>query len=253
MRAFLYFRIQNIFMNNYKILIIYFFAFVFYGLSASAQMLSYTDPGMAYNKLMLTKDGVTYRQISNWKVVGSPYLFADLIHGSVYTKTGQDNNAYFRIDNYEKQLEVKTANQNKFLMQPIAQVDSFSLIASDSTLFKQDLFFINSSLVDSAMKPVFLQKVTSGKNYSLYKLYTTGLVISISNYAQSDLREFDLNVDYYYTSSTASGLKKLKLNKAAFVKEFKNDPLVSETISKGNLSKNPEPLLTLIFTQLNLK
>ena len=50
------------------------------------------------------------------------------------------------------------------------------------------------------------------------------MIIPSDNYAQTDLREFNLVVEYYYTDTQAPGvLKSVKPNKRTLAKTFKEN------------------------------
>jgi hypothetical protein len=218
--------------------------------SGYSQQLAYTDAGMAWNKLMLDKQGGTYQQIGNFKVQGSAYLFGEQLKGDVYGHNMKGNDVAFKVDNYRQNLEITTATSGQFMIKPVAEIDSFVLKADANTFFTQDLHFVSSRTIDSNQKPAFLQVVYRAPGYSLYKAYTTSLGVVSTNYIQSDLRQFDLNADYYYTSPNSPGLKKLKATKAGVRKEF-NNVHAREVLDESNFATNPEKVMIEVFQKLN--
>jgi hypothetical protein len=98
---------------------------------------------------------------------------------------------------------------------------------------------------------IFLQVMAKGPRFTLYKAYKSTLEIVSSNYVQADLRQFDLNYDYYYTDTQNPGLKKLKKNKDAIRKEFKNVKDLSTFAELENFAQIPDEVLKSVFNVLN--
>src|SRR4051794_28622105 len=79
--------------------------------SAFAQALSYTDPATAYARILMEKSGEgSYRQISNYKVTGSPYLFEEKLSGNIYTPTEKALNVQLSYDTYYQVVEIYQGN-----------------------------------------------------------------------------------------------------------------------------------------------
>ena len=217
-----------------------------------AQASSYSDPAQAYLRILIEKEGEgSYQKIGNFRVRGSSLLYGGNQNGDAYFKNGSAKNVNLSYDTYKQTLSVGTpdAKGNTMLMQ-LNSLDSFVLKADDDTEFKTDLHFVNTGLFDSSKK-VFLQIVATGSRFTLYKAYKSDLGIVSTNYIQSELRQFDLNYEYYYSDKQEPGLKRLKTSPNAVKKEFKNIKDVSEYVDVNGFNANPEKSLVRLFKALN--
>ena len=221
-----------------------------YGFS---QQASYVDPAAAYLRLLLEKgQEATVQQIGAFKVRGTSYLFGEKLSGNAYQGAEMALNVPVSYNTYNQQVEIYQDNQVKPIVLTPAELDSFKLLSSDKTSFTEDLFFVSSKKVDSNAKKFFLQEISAGKRFSLYKAYKSELAFASDNYIQADLREFTLVYDYYYNDVTKPGLKKLKVNATNMKKEFKDVADISIFANSDEFVINPEKALKKIFAQLNL-
>jgi len=219
----------------------------------SAQALSYVDPAIAYQRILLEKSGEgSYKQIGNFKVIGTPYLYGNTFKGNVYTPTEKAENADISYNTYNQQVEVVQAGSNKPLLMSLQDVDSFKLIIKDKSGAPEVLSFINAQQVDKSKK-LFMQEVYNGKRFSLLKAYSSTMGYVSTNYVQSELRQFDLIVDYYYFDVQKPGIKKLKISAKNLKSEFSNITDISAITSSDDFDKNTEFALKEIFALLNSK
>jgi hypothetical protein len=72
-----------------------------------------------------------------------------------------------------------------------------------------------------------------------------------TNILQSDLKQFEIQVEYYYTDSTNKSIKKLKVNPRSIAKEFASIKDVSSIIDADLLTSEREQELVKIFSELN--
>jgi hypothetical protein len=218
-----------------------------------AQQLSYSDPATAYMRLLLEKSGEgSYQQIGNFKVVGTSYLYGPKLAGDIYTPKEKATNIQLSYNTYNQQIEAYQNNSERPIIMKLAEVDSFRLIAARNADFKEDLLFVNATKLDPSKK-FFGQVVASGKRFNLYKAYKSELGYVSTNYVQSELRQFDLNFDYYYSDSAKAGLKKLKVTPGGLKKEFNEIADITTFANDEELGTNPEYALRKIFTVLNNK
>jgi hypothetical protein len=129
-------------------------------------------------------------------------------------------------------------------------LDSFIIKKNPEAMLDNDIKFVYGSILGSNDKAYF-QVVSKGGKASLYKKYTSELGMVTTNYIQSELRQFNINVDYYYTDSTGKGLKKLKMNAKSIAKEFASIKDVSSVIDADLLTSEREQELVKIFGELN--
>lgn len=216
-----------------------------------SQAISYSDPAQAYNRMLIEKNTGAYEQISNYKVIGTSYLYGEKQIGSVYAKDGSASKVYLGYDTYRQQLRLyDDSNPKLMIIKDAVSTDSFAIDPIPALGVNSRLMFINGRYALSDEKS-FLQVVQRGGRFSLYKKYTCNLAYVSTNYIQSDLREFNLNYDYYYTDSATRESRKLKLNFNFLKKEFKSVKDISSFVTQDDITNNPETALILIFGELN--
>lgn len=210
---------------------------------AQQSVATYFDPAQAFNKVLLEKNSHTYYQVSNYKVIGTPFLYGENLKGSFYLRgkaASQQGNISFNT--YDQTLQYNSVSS----VFPPGSIDSFSITPQDNIT---SLSFVYGQLLGAADK-AYYQVVYSGDKYSLYKKYYATLGVVSTNYIQSELRQFDLEYEYYYTDSTHKGLKKLKPRQSNVLKEFKAVKDLS-TVLDENFAYNPEAQLIRAFAYLN--
>ena len=228
-----------------------FFGLVLISQIASSQALSYLDPASAFLKIFLEKGSEgTYQQIGNFKVIGTSYLFGEQLKGGIFTKTEKSENVKLGYNTYNQSVDVNF-NGVQSITKKAAEVDSFFIYANNSEFIKNDLLFYSSALVSPKAKDGFYQVISTGSKYNLYKGYTAALDIVSTNYIQSDLRQFTLEYNFYYTDNITKDFKKLKLSKKKIVDDLKKIMDVSIFLDEEELDKNPENALKKVFNALN--
>jgi len=225
--------------------------FLLISIVAISQQASYFDAAQSYNRLLIEKNNGTYTRVSNYKVIGSPYLFGEKHLGSIYAPTENANNILLSYNTFNQELEFYTdENSVKSLIKGPGLVDSFKFKWSIGLGIAQELLFIYGPLMGANDK-TYYQLLSKGTGYNLYKKYTGELGIVSANYVQAELRQFDLNHDYYYTITATSAIKKLKISQNALIKEFKSIKNLSGEFDQESLKADPESTLIAIFEALN--
>jgi len=218
---------------------------------ASSQALSYLDPASAFLRIYLEKGSEgTYQQIGNFKVIGTSYLFGEKLKGGIYTKTEKSEHVEMGYNTYNQSVDVNL-NGVQSITKKAAEVDSFVIYANNSEFIKNDLLFYSSALVSPKAKDGFYQVISAGSKYNLYKGYTAALDIVSTNYIQSDLRQFTLEYNFYYTDNSTKDFKKIKLSKKKIVDEMKSKMDVSIFLDEEEFDKNPGIALKKVFNALN--
>jgi len=200
----------------------------------------WTDPALNHNKLLQQQAGDgQYKLIGPYKVVGSSYLFGEHHLGDMVATEAKALNIYLSYNTYNQELEFySTANpDNPFVKEP----GTFPFFSPKTP--NGPLLGLNDKL--------YLQEVCKGYRFSLYKRYTSDLGYSSANLAQSELRQFDLICDYYYTDSESKIPKKIKPNAAGVIKEFKSTMDLSAAINADEFTANPEASFCKAFGLLN--
>ena len=210
------------------------------------------DNALNYNRLIIekTSEGM-YKLIGAYKVIGTSYLFGEKNKGNLFSTEAKAFNVFLSYNTYNQEVEFySTANPDKPLIKETGTVDSFFINSNESLGISSALKFVYGSHLWSSEKAYF-KEIYAGKRVSLYKRYKSDLGYVSSNYVQSELRQFDLLYDFFYTDSETKTIKKLKLNSSSINKEFKSIKDVSSTIDNDELSANPEEALKKVFAYLN--
>jgi hypothetical protein len=207
------------------------------------------DAAVGYSAWALANNENSFKRVGGYKVKGTPYLFGGAYKGDVYAKKQVGTQVTIGYDTYQQQLEVYLGSKDP-IVKGFTEVDSFVLRRDSSTLFKEDMFFVNANLLDSTKK-FFAMRVYEGTRFSLYKAYYSVLGVVSENYVQTELRQFDLNYDFYYRDNQKPGLVKIKLSPKFLRNEFKEWLNVSSILDLESLNRNPQTELLKIFTSLN--
>lgn len=232
---------------NISILLVFIFS------RGIAQQASYFDPAQAYNRLLIEKGSGTYRQVNNFRVTGTSFLFGEKNTGSIYASNETGNNILLTYDTYTQNVDFYPSSGNgPALTKEIGTLDSFVINKKPEVMLENDIKFIYGNILGSDDKAYF-QVVSKGNKASLYKKYSAELGMVTTNYIQSELRQFNILVNYFYSDSTGMGLKKLKINARSLIKEFASIKNISSFVDADLLNSEREQQLILIFGELNKK
>lgn len=212
----------------------------------------WTDPALNHNKLLQQQagDGV-FKLIGPYKVIGSSYLFGEHHKADLFAPEAKAFNIYVSYNTYNQELEFySSSNPNSPLVKEPGTVDSFMIHANKEAGFEHPLKFIYGAALGTKEK-YFFQEICKGEFFSLYKRYKSDLGYSSSNYVQSELRQFDLQYEYYYQEKGSKSLKKIKPNSVSVVKEFKSVKDLSPDITAKDFEGNPETGFCKAFGLLN--
>jgi hypothetical protein len=260
-------------MNSKTLLILFVFASVLLPFLGRAQQLQYptavsansntmvasspdsrgwTDPALNHNRLLQQKNGDgVYKMVGSYKVIGNCFLFGEHLTADIISSTEKGYNIFINYNTYNQEVEFySTNNPDKPLVKSPGELDSFIMHKNSDVGIEKDLKFIYGSLLNTKDK-AYYEELYQGTRYSLYKKYRSELNFVSTNYVQSDLRQFDLEYDYYYYDNQTKELKKLKKNAASIIKEFKSFKDVSSVMTNEAFSANPEDALRKAFDILN--
>jgi hypothetical protein len=219
--------------------------------SRSPDTRAWTDPALNHNRLIQQRTEGNYVLVGPYKVTGSPFLFGEHHKADMYATEAKAYNIFVSYNTYNQQVEFySTANPDKPLVKEPGEVDSFILHADPGNDINSELKFIYGPHLGSKDK-CYLQEICKGNRYTLYKRYKSDLGYSSSNIGQSDLRQFDLLVEYYYYDIANKSLKKIKPNQSSVIKEFKDVKDLSNDITVDEFSVNPEAAFCRAFSILN--
>jgi hypothetical protein len=226
------------------------------GFSVQAQpgAPGYVDNALNYNRLIREKTGEgIYKLIGPYKVIGTSYLFGEKVKGNLFTQEAKAYNISLSYNTYNQEVEFySTSNPDQPLIKEPGTADSFSLSIESDLGSKEELKFIYGAVLGSSDKAYYKQ-IYAGKRFGIYKRYRSELGYVSSNYVQSELRQFDLLYDYYYTDNEKKekGTKKLKANVSNIIKEFKDIKDVSTVLTNDSFNANQETALRKAFEYLN--
>jgi len=245
-------------MNLFSRLIPTILAIVFFTNFTSAQVpgptvRGWTDPALDHNRLIQNKnsgDGV-YKLIGPYKVIGTQFLYGDTVKADLFSTEAKAYNIHISYNTYNQQVEFySSANPDKPLVKEPGEVDSFTIQKSIDKNILIDLKFIYGAHLDTKEKSYF-QEMYKGSQFSLYKRYKSELNYVSSNYIQSELRQFDLEFEYFYYDNVKKILKKIKPNASTVIKEFKDVTDLSGSVKNEEFDVNKEEAMKKAFEILN--
>ncbi|MEO7922511.1 MAG: hypothetical protein ABIR30_02450 [Chitinophagaceae bacterium] len=209
----------------------------------------WTDPALNHNRL-LVQDGV-YQQVGTYKVKGSQYLFGQKHKGDVFSPVEKAWNIFISYNTYNQELEFySTSNPDKPLVKEPGTLDSFIIHADIPAGIPANLKFVYGSVL-GAKEKFYYQEIFAASRFSVYKRYKSDLGYISSNYAEADLRQFDLEYEYYYTDAKTKGVKKIKANAAAVIKQFEDIKDLSVAMNNEAFTANQEDAMRRAFEYLN--
>jgi len=223
----------------------------FYITDSFSQQASYFDPAQMYNRLVIEKGNGTYQQIKNFRVTGTSFLYGEKNKGSMYASNESGNNILLTYDTYSQNVDFyPSSGTGPALTKEPGTLDSFVINKKPEAMLENDIKFVYGSIVGSKDKAYF-QVVSKGKKVSLYKKYNAELGMVTTNYIQSELRQFNILVEYFYADSTGKIVKKLKISPKTLVKEFVLIKDLSAIINDDDLTANRENELIRLFEEMN--
>lgn len=220
--------------------------------SAAPDSRGWTDPALNHNRLLIqhTSEGM-YKLIGPYKVVGSSFLYGEHHSADMFAPEVKAYNIFVSYNTYNQEVEFySNGNPDKALVKEPGTLDSFIIHQNIDLGIINPLKFVYGSVLGVKDKYYF-QEVCMGKRFSLYKRYKSQLGYVSSNYVQSELRQFDLEYEYYYTDTEGKGIKKIKPNAAGVIKEFKDIKDLSAVVSVDDFTANPENAFRKAFEYLN--
>jgi len=211
----------------------------------------WTDPALNHNKLIQQQNGGdgTYKLIGTYKVIGTQFLFGEHHKGDMFAKEAKAYNIYLSYNTYNQEF-YSTSNPDKSLVREPGTLDSFTIQENINLGIVKPLRFIYGSHLGDKEK-YYYQEIYKGEKYSLYKRYKSGLDYVSNNLAQPELRQFDLQYEYYYFNISTNSLKKIKPNATAVIREFRQVKDLSAEINQDMFAINPEDAFRKAFESLN--
>ena len=228
------------------------FTFILLMANVSFSQSGYMDNALNYSRLIITKtpEGY-YKLVGPFKVIGTSYLYGEKNKGDLFSSDAKAWNLHLSYNTYNQEVEFYSVNNpDKPLVKEVGTVDSFILHENAEIGITKPLKFVFGSLIGSKEKYYF-QEVCTGSRFKLYKRYRSELTYVTTNYIQSELRQFDLEYEYFYTDTASNLVKKIKPNSVSVIKEFKNTRDVSSVATLDAFVANPEDAFCKVFDLLN--
>jgi hypothetical protein len=220
--------------------------------SRAPDAMGWSDPALNHNRLLQqqSSDGA-YKLIGPYKVIGSSFLFGEHHKADMFAVEAKAYNIFVSYNTYNQEVEFySTSNPDKSLVKEPGTVDSFVIHANvGAGIFSELRFYYGSAL--GVKDKYYFQEIYKGTKYSIYKRYKSDLTYATGNYATPELRQFDLEVEYYYSDGSDKGLKKIKPNATAVIKEFKSVKDLSVVTDSNAFTLNPEDAFKKVFASLN--
>ena len=192
-----------------------------------------------------------YKLVGTFKVIGTSYLFGERQKGNLFSPEAKAYNIFLSYNTYNQEVEFYSAsNPDKPLIKEPGSVDSFMINENQSLGILNPLKFVYGNHLGATDKSYYME-LFAGKRYRLFKRYKSDLGYVSTNYVQSELRQFDLLFDYFYTDTEGKGVKKLKPNVSSIIKEFKSVKDISSVLTNDAFAVNPDDALKKAFDFLN--
>ena len=220
--------------------------------SRAPDMQPWKDPALQHNRLIQqqTADGV-YKLIGPYKVVGNSYLYGQHLKGDLYSTEAKAYNIFISYNTYNQDVEFySSANPDQPLIKEVGTVDSFTIQEDVAAGITKPIQFIYGPLIGAKDK-MYYQVLCNGGRFVVYKRFKSDLDYVGNNLGQTELRQFDLQTEYYYADKESKGIKKIKLNKPAVVKEFKTITDLSEAVKDEDFVINAEEAMCKVVSVVN--
>jgi len=206
------------------------------------------DPAAAYNKYLVRQSARTYIQVGPYKVLGTYFLFGADHPGNFYSKSETASNIRLSYNTYNQDVSfTSSSNPDKPLVKEAGTLDSFVLKAD--SLIATDMTFIYGAVLKTDEKSYFQRITNPSGSMVLFKRFKSTIGIP-SNYIEAELREFELERNFYYYDSKKKTLTKLKTGYSWLKKEFSGVKNFDSLIDRNELEANPELALTKFISAL---
>jgi hypothetical protein len=190
-----------------------------------------------------------YKRIGAFKVKGNSLVLEGNNVSDLYSSLGPGANFPIVFDAYTQELSIMLENRKEVVKLTFDEVDSFIVKVDTDKKYAEPTTFVNAYKIDESKK-LYLQKLTSGPKYNLYKSFFTELRPAAMDLAQTNVREFEIVYEYYYLSAGGKEFIKIKKNAKSVKKLFEKDKDLIDKLEK-NFSQNFEATLVTFFDEIN--
>ncbi len=191
-----------------------------------------------------------FQRIGANKVKGNSYLLKGKNVVDLYTTLGYGANMPLVFDTYTQQASLLLENKKDIVALNQEELDSFYIKVDNDGKFTEPAFFINASKID-ASKKLYLQRLTNGLKYNLYKSFIAEMRPAAMDLAQTNVKEFEIVSEYYYLDMVSKeSFIKIK-PKAKNLKEIFKEQKAALDILNTMSSESLELKLIAFFDKIN--
>ena len=190
-----------------------------------------------------------FQRIGAYKVKGNSWILKGNNETDLYSAFGFSPDVAIVYDTYTQSIGILQDSRVDQIKLDNVEVDSFIVKADKDLNFSQPAFFINAEKFDGTKKG-FLQRLTNGTKYNLYKSFKAEMRPAAMDLAQTNVKEFEIVSEYYYLDmKDKTTFIKIKPNTKALKDFFKDQKLALELLE--NESQKLEPRLISFFNKVN--
>ena len=225
-------------------------------------MFSFVSPDLLAQDMMVFQSNMRskgtsqfyeeeFQRIGNYKVKGNSYLLKGTNVSDLFTTLGYGVNMPLVYDAYTQNVSVMQENKKDIVTLSFEELDSFMVKIDHDKRFTQPAVFINATKIEPGKK-IYLQRLTNGPKYSLYKSYKADMRPAALDLAQTNVMEFEIVSEYFYLPAGAHQFVKIKSNWSSLKKQFAAETAalqVLNTLTKENI----DDTLSFFFDILNSK
>lgn len=191
-----------------------------------------------------------FQRIGAYKVKGNSYLLKGKNVVDLYTTLGYGTNMPLVFDTYTQQASILLENKIDIVALSQEELDSFIIKVDNDGKFTEPAFFINASKID-ASKKLYLQRLTNGSKYNLYKSFIAEMRPAAMDIAQTNVKEFEIVSEYYYLDmASKESFIKIKPNTKNLKETFKEQKAALDILNIKT-SQNLELKLIAFFNKIN--
>jgi hypothetical protein len=191
-----------------------------------------------------------FQRIGAFKVKGNSYLLKGANITDLFSTLGFGTNLPIVYDSYTQQVSILLENKTDIVNLSMDELDSFFVKVDNDNRFTQPALFINASKID-ASKKFYLQQLTSGSQFNLYKLFKAEMRPAAMDIAQTNVKEFEIVSEYYYLDMKLKGsFVKIKPNTKSLKEDFKEQTAALDLLNSSS-GKVLEDRLILFFDKIN--
>jgi hypothetical protein len=185
-----------------------------------------------------------FQRIGAYKVKGNSFFLKGNNVTDLHSTLGYGVNLPIIYDTYSQKLSILQENRKDVVQLLNDEVDSFRVKVDKDLNNTTPMLFVNAEKTDPSKK-FYLQKLTNGRKYNLYKHYWADMKPAAMDVAQTNVMEFKIVSDFYYADAAEKGtFTKIKPNMKGLKEKFKDNQDATNVL---NSDKSMEDKLLWLF------